>query len=121
MEIRGKIIKQLPLRSGEGRNGTWKIQEYVLEYGDRYPKILCFSLRGEKVDQYPLNIDEEVTVSFDVESREYNGKYYTDVKAWKIDRNAGAPQQNAPQAAPAAPAAPAANFSNDNSNDDLPF
>jgi hypothetical protein len=86
MEIKGKIIKILPAQSGEGRNGQWKKQEFVLEFGDQYPKIVCFSLRGNRIDQFPLKLNEQVSVSFDLESREYNGRYYTDVKAWKIEK-----------------------------------
>jgi hypothetical protein len=86
MEIKGKIIKILPLQSGEGRNGQWRKQEFVLEFGDQYPKIVCFSLRGNRIDQFPLELNEQVVVYFDLESREYNGRYYTDVKAWKIEK-----------------------------------
>ena len=127
MELKGKIIKVLPLQSGEGRNGTWKRQEYVLEYGDQYPKQVCFGLRGSRVDQYPLSEDDEVIVSFDLESREYNGRYYTDVKAWKIEKAGAAPAQ--PAAAPQAPAAPQVTFGQPaaapqapaQDTDDLPF
>ncbi|MBQ9201111.1 MAG: DUF3127 domain-containing protein [Bacteroidales bacterium] len=127
MEIKGKIIKKLPLQSGEGRNGNWQRQEYVLEYGDRYPKQMCFSLRGDKIEQYPLEIDQEVIVSFDVESREYNGRYYTNVNAWRIDK-ADAQGATAPAAAPAGQpqtafgqmAAPA-DFNTADDKDDLPF
>jgi hypothetical protein len=86
MELSGKISKILPLQSGQGKNGIWKKQDYVLEYGDQYPKLLCFNLWGDKIDQFAVSEGENVTVHFDVESREFNGKYYTDVKAWKIDR-----------------------------------
>ncbi|MBP5170679.1 MAG: DUF3127 domain-containing protein [Bacteroidales bacterium] len=124
MEIKGKIIKKLPLQSGEGRNGNWQRQEYVLEYGDRYPKQMCFSLRGDKIDQYPLEIDQEVVVSFDVESREYNGRYYTNVNAWKVDKADAQPAADAPAAEPRSafgqPAAPA-DFSATDDKDDLPF
>ena len=124
MEIKGKIIKKLPLQSGEGRNGNWQRQEYVLEYGDRYPKQMCFSLRGDKIDQYPLEIDQEVVVSFDVESREYNGRYYTNVNAWKVDKADAQPAADAPAAQPQSafgqPAAPA-DFSATDDKDDLPF
>lgn len=121
MEIKGKIIKVLPLQSGEGRNGAWKRQEYILEYGEKYPKILCFSLRGDRIDQFPVNIDEEVTVSFDVESREYNGRYYTDVKAWKIEKGGEASQGEYRNSAPAQEFGKPADLSNREDKDDLPF
>ncbi len=98
MEIKGKIIKILPLQSGEGRNGQWKKQEFILEFGDQYPKIVCFSLRGNRIDQFPLKLNEQVVVNFDLESREYNGRYYTDVKAWKIEKVDALPGNEKPAA-----------------------
>lgn len=123
MEITGKIIKKLPLASGEGRNGTWKRQEYVLEYGDRFPKQVCFSLMNARIDQYPMEIDEEVTVSFDIESREYNGRYYTSVSAWKVDKTGAQAAPATPQMAVnnATPVAPDFSSNTENDSDDLPF
>lgn len=86
MEISGKIIAVLPLASGQGKNGTWRSQDYVLETTDQYPKKVCFNLFNDKIDQFPLVIDDQVNVSFDVESREYNGRWYTTVRAWKIEK-----------------------------------
>ena len=80
MEISGKIIALLPLASGQGKNGTWRSQDYVLETADQYPKKVCFNLFNDKIDQFPLAIDDQVNVSFDVESREYNGRWYTTVR-----------------------------------------
>ncbi|MBQ7945342.1 MAG: DUF3127 domain-containing protein [Bacteroidales bacterium] len=122
MEIQGKIIKKLPLASGEGRNGTWRRQEYVLEYGDRFPKQVCFSLMNARIDQYPMEIDEEVIVSFDIESREYNGRYYTSVSAWKVDKvQAGAQAPQAPVTNATPVATPDFSSNDDNGSDDLPF
>jgi len=87
MEITGKIIAVLPIATGQGKNGTWRSQDYVLETADQYPKKVCFNLFGDKIDQFPLAIDETVNVSFDIESREYNGRWYTSIRAWKIDKN----------------------------------
>ena len=88
MEISGKIIAVLPIATGQGKNGTWRSQDYVLETADQYPKKVCFNLFGDKIDQFPLAIDDQVNVSFDVESREYNGRWYTTVRAWKIEKGA---------------------------------
>lgn len=122
MEISGKIIKVLPLQSGQGKNGVWKKQEYVLEYGDQYPKLVCFNLWGEKVDQFPLGEGDIATVYFDVESREYNGKYYTDVKAWKVEKGDSTTQsQNKDEGKASDFGLPAPDFLNSDEKDDLPF
>lgn len=85
LEIKGKIIAVLPIQTGEGKNGTWKSQDYVLETSDQYPKKICFNLFGDKIDQFQVKIEQEVTVFFDIESREYNGRWYTSIRAWKVD------------------------------------
>ena len=85
MEISGKIIAVLPQATGQGKNGMWRSQDYVLETADQYPKKVCFNLFNDKIDQFPMAIDDVVNVSFDVESREYNGRWYTDVKAWRVE------------------------------------
>ena len=88
MELKGKIIKVLPLQTGTGKNGEWKKQDYVIETDGQIARKVCFNLWGDKIGQFNLHENEPVTISFDLESREYNGKWYTDVKAWKIDRPA---------------------------------
>ena len=86
MEISGKIIELLELKSGQSANGEWRKQEYVLETEAQYPKKVCFMAWGDKIDQFDIKKDEQLTVSIDLESREYNGRWYTDVKAWKVSR-----------------------------------
>ena len=115
MEVVGKIIQVLPMQEGIGRNGNpWKLQGYVLETLDQYPRKVHFEVFGEdRIKQNPCDIDQLVTVSFDIESREFNGRWYTSIRAWKIQQGdttqAGVVPAAAPaQAAPAAPAAPAA-------------
>ena len=85
MEIKGKCVAILPLQSGTGKNGEWKSQDFVIETGDQYPKQVCVNAFGDKI-QYIPEIGQEVNVSFDIESREYNGRWYTTVKAWKIEK-----------------------------------
>lgn len=84
MEITGTIIKVLPLQSGQGKNGTWTKQEYVIETDGQYPKKICFSLWGERIDSANIKEGELLTISFDIESREYNGKWYSQINAWKV-------------------------------------
>ena len=86
MEISGKIIKLLPLQTGTGKNGTWQKQEFIIETAAQIPRKICFSLWGDKVDQFKLSEGEDAEISFDLESREYNNRWYTDAKAWKVTK-----------------------------------
>jgi hypothetical protein len=110
MEVVGKIIQVLPMQEGVGRNGNpWKLQGYVLETLDQYPRKVHFEVFGEdRIKMNPCDVDQLVTVSFDIESREFNGRWYTSIRAWKIQQGDMTQQAAvAPTAAPA-PAAPAA-------------
>lgn len=84
MQLTLKLINILPLQSGTGKNGVWKKQDIIFETQDQYPKKICISFWGDKLNGIFLNESEIYTLDFDVESREFNGKWYTDVKAWKI-------------------------------------
>lgn len=88
MEIKGRIIQVLPLQSGIGQvsGKEWKKQEYILETQEQYPRKVCFQVSGNRIEQYPVSVGDEVVVSFDLESREAKGRWYTDVRAWKIER-----------------------------------
>lgn len=131
MEFTGKIIAVLPPRGGISKSGNeWKVQEYVIEDHGQYPRKMCFDVFGaEKIEQFHIQEGEELTVSFDVDAREYQGRWYNSIRAWKVDRVAAQTVQPQPTSAaqPAAPApapapAPAVpDFSNSNATDDLPF
>lgn len=127
MEVVGKIILKLPLQSGVSQAGNnWKKQEYVLETEDSYPKKVHFDFFGDKADQFPLNIGDRVRLSFDIESREYNGRWYTSIRGWKAEAAAAAevPQQGPAVAAAApagAPVPPPPAFNTPEASDDLPF
>ena len=86
MELIGKIIQVLPLQEGVSKAGNaWKKQEYILEtLGTQYPRKVCFNLFGDNVDKFPMQVGQDVTVSIDLESREFNGRWYTDVRAWNV-------------------------------------
>jgi hypothetical protein len=86
MEIEGKIIKMLPLQTGEGKNGTWKKQEYIIETKGQFPKKVCVALWSEKIDQFQLALNEQVKLSVELESREFNNRWYTDVRVWKAEK-----------------------------------
>ena len=128
MEISGKIIAVLPATGGISRTGNeWKKQEYVLETHEQFAKKVCFQLFGsDRIEQAAIKQGEELTVSFDIESREYNGKWFTNINAWKVDRAAGS-MPDAPGAAPSAdalyspPTAEIPDFPPPAPADDLPF
>ncbi|MEG0948743.1 MAG: DUF3127 domain-containing protein [Bacteroidales bacterium] len=125
MEIKGRIIQILPLVTGVSSKGEWKKQDYILETEAQYPKKVCFNAWGDKVDQFAIREGEELIVSIDIESREFNGRWYTDVRAWKVDRAQAATADAAPQSF-AAPFPPQEYFNpqqaaGNNSTDDLPF
>ncbi|HBB90141.1 MAG: hypothetical protein A2X22_11645 [Bacteroidetes bacterium GWF2_49_14] len=84
MDIKGKIVSILPLASGTSAKGVWKKQEYILQTEEQFPKKICFVVWGEKIDEYALKDGDAVVASVDIESREFNGRWYTDVKAWKV-------------------------------------
>lgn len=130
MELTGKIIAVMEPRSGVStRTGnSWMTQEYVIEIPGQYPKKCLFNIFGEdRIKQFNIQQGEELTVSFDIDAREYNGRWYNDIRAYNIQRGV-AP---APSAAPVAgaPAAqpvgenpfPPAEPSSEGTADDLPF
>ena len=85
LEISGKVIMTLPEQTGQGKNGAWVKQEFVIETEEQFPKKVCFSAWGDKAsDIKNLTKGDKVTVSFNVESREFNNKWYTDLRIWKI-------------------------------------
>lgn len=91
MELHGKVIEILPEKSGKSGRGQWRKQEYILETEGQYPKKVCFMVWGDKIDEFAIKGDEELSVSIDIESREYNGRWYTDVKAWQVKRESASP------------------------------
>jgi hypothetical protein len=85
MQVTAKLIQVLPLQTGSGKNGEWKKQDIIVETGDKFPKKICVSVWGDKIDPKKLKPGNMLKIDFDVESREYNSRWYTDVKAWKIE------------------------------------
>ena len=127
MEIIGKIILKLPLQTGVSKAGNnWSKQEYVLETQENFPKKVHFDFFGDRATQYDLQEGQMVKLSFDIESREYNNRWYTSIRGWKAEKADDAAATQAPAApSPAAqPAAPMPDFTQPDSNsssDDLPF
>lgn len=109
LELEGKITRKEAKQSGQSARGSWVKQDFILEYQDgNFPADVCFTAFGnEKVaelDRY--QVGDEVKVSFNLRAREYNGRWYNDVRVWRIT-----PKNQAPVASPAAPQpAPQANY-----------
>lgn len=85
MQLTAKLVQILPLESGMGKNGEWKKQSIVVETEGQYPKKICVTAWGDKINATQLEPGSILTIDFDLESREFNGKWYTDVKAWKVE------------------------------------
>ena len=85
LKISGKVVEILEEQSGEGRNGPWRKRDFILETGGNYPKKVCMTQWGDQIDAHTLKEGETLTASVDIASREYNGRWYTDVKAWRIE------------------------------------
>ena len=112
MQITGRITQIPPLQSGQGKNREWKKQSFVIETEDqKYPKLICFDAWNDAIEHIPT-IGRKLTVAFNPESREYNGKYYTDLKAWKIESDGAIAATPPPVEVP---------DDMDSVSDDLPF
>lgn len=88
MEIKGRIIAVMPVRTGTSqKNGEgWASQEYVIETLEQYPKRCVFNVFGEdKIKQFNIQQGGEYLVKFDINAREYNGRWYNDIRAWKVE------------------------------------
>lgn len=125
MEIKGRIIAVMPVKQGTKDGKAWASQDFVIETKEQYPKRCMFNVFGEeKLNQFNIQLNGEYVVKFDINAREYNGRWYNDVRAWKVEpaqaeqapaqagtfRPAGADEIPAPTLAP--PAEP---------TDSLPF
>lgn len=138
MELQGKIIAALPERSGTSQRGEWKVQEFVLETLDsQYPRKMVFDVFGaDRLQRFNVQVGQIVNVAFDIDAREYNGRWYNSIRAYdvrQVDPNAAPAPAAAPVAspvaspvqaagtasAPAQTAAPVAAAADD--GDDLPF
>ena len=113
MEVVGKIIQVLPEQGGVSKTSgkEWKLQAYVLETQEQYPRKVHFEVFGEdRIKANPCQLDDVVTVSFDIESREFNGRWYTSIRAWKIQQGVATTEETTvPASAPSVTAAPQSN------------
>ncbi len=121
LEIEGILQQVLPEVNGTSKTGNpWVKQDFVIETTeDQYPKKVNFSLWGDKVADFKqYTTGDKIKVSFNLESREYNGRWYTEARAWRVDLvdNNGFVSNSEPSDIPSSPLLPS-----DNGTDDLPF
>jgi hypothetical protein len=126
LELEGRIAQKLNVQTGTSARGVWSKQEFILEYQEgNFPAQVCMNVWGEdkvrELDKY--QVGDKVKVSFNLSAREYNGRWYNDIRAWRIEP-AGAAPAAAPSPVPPAPAAPPpteAPAFDAVSDEDLPF
>ena len=130
MELTGKIIAVLQANSGvSNRTGNpWMSQEYVIEVPGQYPRKCVFRIFGEdRIKQFNIQQGEDITVQFDIDAHEYNGRWFNEIRAYNVTRGqvqpAGGPGATPfpPASGPTAPFPPAQEPSGEGSADDLPF
>ena len=121
LEIAGRVIQLLPEQTGTGKNGPWTKHDFVIETGEQYPRKVFFSAWGDKAGLVKsLQQGAFVKVSFNIESREFNNRWYTDLRVWKIEGQ----EESASQASPAPMAddlEPLAPGESGGEDDGLPF
>ncbi|MBO6575071.1 MAG: DUF3127 domain-containing protein [Rhodothermales bacterium] len=86
LKLTGTVDQILEEQSGTSQRGQWRKQDFVLEIPGEYPRKVCITVWGDNIDRFALKQGERVTASIDLSSREYNGRWYTDVKAWRLER-----------------------------------
>ena len=97
MELEGRIARKMNVQTGTSARGAWSKQEFIIEYQEgQYPTQVCMNVWGEdkvrELDKY--KVGDKVKISFNLSSREYNGLWYTDVRAWRIEPSAGSAPQD---------------------------
>ena len=129
MEVEGKVIKFVRENSGIARSSgkPWRTKEYVLETkpeGNGFTRKIAFELFGDRVDQFPINVGDEIRLSFDIESREYQDRWYTSIRAWRVEQLGGAPAPTMGLGNPEVTPPPTVGFppvEPADSSEDLPF
>jgi len=124
LDITGKIIQIMPASNGVSKAGKeWTKQEFVIETQEQYPRKVMMSVMGDKVgDLKKYAVGDQITAHLNLESREYNGRWYSDIRAWKLDGSASGGSTTSQQGGndPFHPDNEP-NFTGDSSTDDLPF
>ncbi len=118
MDLQGKVIAVLPVRSGVSARGEWKAQSFVIETHDNFPRKMVFDVFGEeRLGRFNIQIGQEVNVSFDIDAHEYNGRWFNSIRAFDVRPVTANPvvETAVPPVVPPAMPEPAS------ADDDLPF
>ena len=121
-KTKGKVLQILPEQKGTSPRGDWKKQDFVIEAFDdsQYPKKICFTLFNDKNATFErVKTNMEVEVSFSIESREYQGKWYSNVNAFRVD--VVSPGNSGDQTPPPYTATDIPPMGDSDDKDDLPF
>ncbi|GAA4450558.1 DUF3127 domain-containing protein [Nibrella saemangeumensis] len=122
LELTGKLVKVMPEVTGQGKNGAWNKQEFVIETIDQFPKKVCMTAWGEKAnDLKQFTNGDTLKVTVNIESREYNDRWYTDVRAWRIELLEGETIRPDQPKAAAQPAGTPFGVTFEEEGSDLPF
>lgn len=124
LELEGRIARKLNVQTGTSARGAWSKQEFIFEYQEgNFPAQVCMNVWGEdkvrELEKY--QVGDKVKVSFNLSAREYNGRWYNDVRAWRIEPVGKAPAAPAVPPAPVAPPPSEVPGFDSMSEDDLPF
>ena len=117
VDIKCKLLDKLVVQNGTSARGPWSKQDFIVETLEQYPRKICMNVWGQdKVNELTqYNAGEVLTISVNIESREFNGRWYTDVRAWRIQRDGAEAVQAAPQVDPFM------NIQAEDDGGDLPF
>jgi hypothetical protein len=85
MQLKGKLIERLPVQTGTSKSGEWKKQDIIVETDGQYPKKVCVTIWGDKMNKENLQVGKNLMIDIHIESRSYNNRWYTDIKAWRIE------------------------------------
>ena len=86
MNFRAIVKKVLPLQTGTSKYGPWKKQDLIVETEGKVPRLVCVKCKDNQIELLEIKEGDLLVIHFELESREYNGNWYTQVKAWKIDK-----------------------------------
>lgn len=124
LDVTGKLITLLPVETGQGKNGPWTKQPFIIETEEQYPKKVCISAWNDNAKTIQgIKPFSTIKVAISIESREWNGRWYTDLRSWKVEvmNQAGGEMDKPGNNFGASPAVPAESMQTENQEDDLPF